>query len=131
MKKLAQLEIFFLTADSITIPIKYIKCFDVNGIKKDINYFTEEMYESETAERFRIEVVKEYLYNNRSNFVPYDENMDIIKNLTYIERIKDYEGLVGITLKYNDETERTIGISGNEDIITVKEDGNIVTIEVK
>lgn len=131
MKKLAQLEIFFLTGDSITIPIKYIKCFDVNGIKKDINYFTEEMYESETAEGFRIKVLKEYLYNNRSNFVPYDENMDIIKNLTYIERIKDYEGLVGITLKYNDETERTIGISGNEDIITVKEDGNIVTIEVK
>lgn len=130
MKKLTQLEIFFLTADSITIPIKYIKCFDVNGIKKDINYFTEEMYESETAEGLRIEVLKEYLYNNRSNFVPYDENMDIIKNLTYIERIKDYEGLVGITLKYNDETKRTIGISHNEDIITA-EDGNIVTIEVK
>lgn len=131
MKKLTQLEIFFLTADSITIPAKNIKCFDINGIKKDINYFTEEMYESETAEGFRIEVLKEYLYNNRSNFIPYDENMDIIKNLTYIERIKDYEGLVGITLKYNDETERTIGISGNEDIITVEEDGNIVTIEVK
>lgn len=88
------------------------------------------MYESETSEGFRIEVLNKYLYN-RSNFVPYDENMDIIKNLTYIERIKDYEGLVGITLKYNDETERTIGISRNEDIITVEEDGNIVTIEVK
>lgn len=130
MKKFVELEMFFVSGDVITIPIKHIKRFDVNGIKKDINYFTEEMYESETAEGFIIEVSKEWIYN-RSNFTPFEQNMDIIKNLTYIERIKDYEGFVGIALIYNNKTERTIGISGNEDIITVKEDGNIVTIEIK
>ncbi len=130
MKKFVELEMFFVSGDVITIPIKHIKRFDVNGIKKDINYFTEEMYESETAEGFIIEVSKEWL-DNRSDYRPNEQNMDIIKNLTYIERIKDYEGFVGIALIYNNKTERTIRISGNEDIITVKEDGNIVTIEIK
>lgn len=57
--------------------------------------------------------------------------MDIIENLTYIERIKNYDNFVGVTLRYDDETDRTIGIIGNEDIITVKEDKDIVTIEIK
>ncbi len=130
MKKFVKLEMFFVSGDVITIPIKHIKRFDVNGIKKDINYFTEEMYESETAEGFIIEVSKEWL-DNRSDYRPNEQNMDIIKNLTYKERIKDYEGFVGISIIYNNKTERTIRISGNEDIITVKEDGNIVTIEIK
>lgn len=130
MQELVELEIFFVSGDTITIPIKHIKCFDVDGIKKVINYFSEKMYESETAEEFKIEVLKKYLYN-RSDFAPYEKNPDIIKNLTYIERIKDYNNMVGVTLKFNDGTERTIGINGNEDIITVEEDGNIVTIEIK
>ncbi len=130
MKKFVKLEMFFVSGDVITIPIKHIKCFDVNGIKKDINYFTEKMYESETAEGFIIEVSKEWL-DNRSDYRPNEQNMDIVKNLSYIERIKNYNNMAGIALIYNNGTERTIGITGKEDIITVKENGNIVTIEIK
>lgn len=132
MKKLVELEIFFTTGDDIKIPEKYIKYFKINGIKKVIDYFTEskKMYEGESAEGFRIEVLKEYLYN-RKDFTPYDENMDIIKNLIYIERIKDYDNFAGIILRYNNNTERTIGIIVKEDIVTVEEDENIVIIEIK
>ena len=132
MKKLVELEMFFTTGDDIKIPEKYIKYFKINGIKKVIDYFTEskKMYEGESAEGFRIEVLKEYLYN-RKDFTPYDENMDIIKNLIYIERIKDYDNFAGIILRYNNNAERTIGIIVKEDIVTVEEDENIVIIEVK
>ena len=132
MKKLVELEMFFTTGDDIKIPEKYIKYFKINGIKKVIDYFTEDqkMYKGESAEGFRIEVLKEYLYN-RKDFTPYDENMDIIKNLIYIERIKDYDNFAGIILRYNNNAERTIGIIGNEDIVTVEDDDNIVTIEIK
>ncbi len=132
MKKLVELEMFFTTGDDIKIPEKYIKYFKINGIKKVIDYFTEskKMYEGESAEGFRIEVLKEYLYN-RKDFTPYDENMDIIKNLIYIERIKDYDNFAGIILRYNNNTERTIGIIVKEDIVTVEEDENIVIIEIK
>ena len=132
MKKLVELEMFFTTGDDIKIPEKYIKYFKINGIKKVIDYFTEDqkMYKGESAEGFRIEVLKEYLYN-RKDFTPYDENMDIIKNLIYIERIKDYDNFAGIILRYNNNTERTIGIIVKEDIVTVEEDENIVIIEIK
>lgn len=132
MKKLVELEMFFTTGDDIKIPEKYIKYFKINGIKKVIDYFTEskKMYEGESAEGFRIEVLKEYLYN-RKDFTPYDENMDIIKNLIYIERIKDYDNFAGIILRYNNNAERTIGIIVKEDIVTVEEDENIVIIEIK
>jgi len=132
MKKLVELEMFFTTGDDIKIPEKYIKYFKINGIKKVIDYFTEDqkMYKGESAEGFRIEVLKEYLYN-RKDFTPYDENMDIIKNLIYIERIKDYDNFAGIILRYNNNAERTIGIIGNEDIVTVEDDDNIVTIKIK
>ena len=132
MKKLVELEMFFTTGDDIKIPEKYIKYFKINGIKKVIDYFTEDqkMYKGESAEGFRIEVLKEYLYN-RKDFTPYDENMDIIKNLIHIERIKDYDNFAGIILRYNNNTERTIGIIVKEDIVTVEEDENIVIIEIK
>ncbi len=132
MKKFVELEFFFVSGDVITISAKDIKYFQIKGIKKDIETITgqTDIYEIENAEGFIIEVSKEWIYN-RSNFTPFEQNMDIIKNLTYKERIKDYEGLVGIALISIDREERVIGINGNEDIITVKEDGNIVTIEIK
>ncbi len=135
MKKFVKLEMFFVSGDVITIPIKHIKRFDVNGIKKDM-YFSgdnpsNKILEGESAESIEISVLKEWLYNNRSDYIPDEQNMDIVKNLSYIERIKNYNNMAGVALRYNDGTERTIGITGNEDIITVKEDGNIVTIEIK
>ncbi len=128
MKKFVKLEMFFVSGDVITIPIKHIKRFDVNGIKKDINYFTEEMYESETAEGFIIEVSKEWLYNNRSDYIPDEQNMDIVKNLSYIERIKNYNNMAGVALRYNDGTERTIGIGDTNKII--EEENSITTIKI-
>ncbi len=135
MKKFVELELFFVSGDSINIPKKYITSLWIDGIKKDM-YFSRDnpsnkILEGENAESIEISVLKEWLYNNRSNYTPDEQNMDIVENLSYIERIKKYDNMAGIALIYNNGIERTIGITGNEDIITVKENGNIVTIEIK
>lgn len=138
MKKLAYLEIFFTTGDDIKIPAKDIKELEIKGIKKDIFFLgsheaddEEDVLESETAEQFEISVLKELL-NTRNDFRPYDENMDIVENITNLERIRNYDNLVGVTLKYKDETERTIGIDWKEDTDTIiRYDGTIITIEIK
>ncbi len=135
MKEFVELELFFVSGDSINIPKKYITSLWIDGIKKDM-YFSRDnpsnkILEGENAESIEISVLKEWLYNNRSNYTPDEQNMDIVENLSYIERIKKYDNMAGIALIYNNGIERTIGITGNEDIITVKEDGNIVTIEIK
>ncbi len=135
MKEFVELELFFVSGDSINIPKKYITSLWIDGIKKDM-YFSRDnpsnkILEGENAESIEISVLKEWLYNNRSNYTPDEQNMDIVENLSYIERIKKYDNMAGIALIYNNGIERTIGITGNEDIITVKENGNIVTIEIK
>ncbi len=135
MKEFVELELFFVSGDSINIPKKYITSLWIDGIKKDM-YFSRDnpsnkILEGENAESIEISVLKEWLYNNRSNYTPDEQNMDIVENLSYIERIKKYDNMAGIALIYNNGIERTIGITGNEDIITVEEDGNIVTIEIK
>ncbi len=137
MKKLVELEIFFTTGDTITIPAKYVKDFWITGIKKELCYLTDlannkgEMFETENAEKFKIPISKELL-NTRNDFTPYDEDMNIVKNLTYIERIKNYDNLVGVTLRYNHRTERTIGIDLKEDTEKIiRDEGNIITIEIR
>lgn len=138
MKKFIELEIFFTTGDDIKIPAKDIKELEIKDIKKDIFFLgsheaddEEDILESETAEQFEISVSKELL-NTRNDFRPYDENMDIVENITNLERIRNYDNLVGVTLKYNNGTERTIGIDWKEDTDTIiRYDGTIITIEIK
>lgn len=136
MKKLVALEIFFTTGDNIKIPVKDLKYFQIDGIKKDITTFNisknkTPIYELENAEGFNISVLKEFL-NTRNDFRPYDENMDIVKNITNLERIKNYDNLVGITLKYNYNKKRTIGIDWQKNTrITFEEEDNIITIKIE
>ncbi len=108
------------TVENLTYKQRIKKYKDLIGITQIFNDGTERCIE--------ISVLKEWLYNNRSDYIPDEQNMDIVKNLSYIERIKNYNNMAGVALRYNDGTERTIGIGDTNKII--EEENSITTIKI-
>lgn len=155
MKKLAELVICFSRGEDITIPVKYVEHINISNIQKNIYFFKEEtvqnikdmqnIQEYEVAKEFKIELSKEWLDNNRTEYMDIEqefklefairngeEYIETIENLTYTQRIKKYKDITGITLIYNDGTKRSIEVDYEEGTRTmITEDNVLLNIEIR
>ena len=134
-----EIEIILSThEDIIVIPHNHIIQCIIHDIKKAIYtypaYTKENSYmaEYEFADKFEIRIDKNWCDMHTINYnadkIDNEMTKGKIKNMTYTQRLKEYEDVIGITFVFADNTKRRINVTKGEHFEKVEIYNNVLYI---